>query len=82
MRSHFARLIERAAQPSVKLSAHGAPYAAKDELKARGYRWNPRERVWSKLLYLSDVAQEEAWFWEKALPQPTSQTVTAVERHR
>ena len=82
VRSHFARLMEHAAQPSVKLSASGAPYAAKDELKARGYRWDARERVWSKLFDLADIAQEEAWFRIKALPQPTTRTVTAVERHR
>lgn len=82
MRSHFARLIEHAAQPSIRLSATRAPFAAKDELKARGYRWDARERVWVKLFDLGDVAEEEAWFRKKALPEPTTRYVTAVERHR
>ena len=82
VRSHFARLIEHAAQPSIRLSATRAPFAAKDELKARGYRWDARERVWVKLFDLGDVAAEEAWFRRKALPEPTTRYVTAVERHR
>lgn len=31
---------------SAKISAFGAPIRVKDDLKARGYRWNPEAKVW------------------------------------
>lgn len=81
-RSHFARLLESADQPSILITAKGAPYAAKDELKGRGYSWNVLERVWEKQVWLADASTEVAWFKEKLLPAPTTRTVTAAERYR
>lgn len=40
------RLITAAGQPSFKLRATGAPFESKDQLKARGYRWDAEARVW------------------------------------
>ena len=40
------RLIDAAASSSYKLRATGAPFEAKDLLKARGYRWDAEGRVW------------------------------------
>ena len=82
MQSHFARLLECAAQPSVRVSAHGAPFAAKDALKARGYSWNAQLRVWAKLCAIDEATEEEGWFRQEALPAPRTETVSAVERHR
>lgn len=82
VRSHFARLLESAEQPSMLISARGAPYAAKEELKLRGYKWNLVERVWQKQVRLHDASTEVAWFKEKLLPAPTTKTVTAAERYR
>jgi DNA polymerase-3 subunit epsilon len=42
----LAHLLQTAAQPSFKLAATGAPFDAKDQLKARGYRWDAEARVW------------------------------------
>jgi DNA polymerase-3 subunit epsilon len=42
----LAHLLTVAAQPSFKLAATGAPFDAKDQLKARGYRWDADARVW------------------------------------
>lgn len=42
----LAHLLQAAAQPSFKLAATGAPFDAKDKLKARGYRWDADARVW------------------------------------
>jgi DNA polymerase-3 subunit epsilon len=40
------RLLAAAGQPRYRLSALGAPFEAKDTLKARGYRWDADKRVW------------------------------------
>jgi len=41
------RLLAAAGQPRYRLGAVGAPFEAKDALKARGYRWDGEKRVWS-----------------------------------
>ncbi|WP_396433174.1 3'-5' exonuclease [Limnohabitans sp.] len=42
----LARLLAGADQTRYKLRATGAPFEAKDKLKARGYRWDGEGRVW------------------------------------
>ena len=42
----LARLLAGAGQTRYKLRATGAPFEAKDKLKARGYRWDGEGRVW------------------------------------
>ncbi|MBP8087539.1 MAG: DNA polymerase III subunit epsilon [Polaromonas sp.] len=44
--SGLARLLAGADQTRYKLRATGAPFEAKDKLKARGYRWDGEGRVW------------------------------------
>lgn len=39
-------LVEAAERPSYRLQATGAPFEAKDLLKARNYRWDGNLRVW------------------------------------
>jgi DNA polymerase-3 subunit epsilon len=42
----LSRLLARSDQTHYKLRATGAPFDAKDKLKARGYRWDGEGRVW------------------------------------
>lgn len=46
----FAHLLDSVNQRSVTISAHGAPFAVKDKLKERGYRWyagtSQRKKCW------------------------------------
>lgn len=42
----LTRLLAGAGQTRYKLRATGAPFEAKDQLKARGYRWDGEGRVW------------------------------------
>lgn len=42
----LARLMAGLGQTRYKLRATGAPFEAKDKLKARGYRWDGEGRVW------------------------------------
>ncbi|TIX50496.1 3'-5' exonuclease [Alteraurantiacibacter aquimixticola] len=81
-RSHLARLIEASSRPTELVEAVGAPFAKKDRLKARGYRWNARGRVWSTELDPGDLAAERAWFVHQGLPPFVTKQLTACERHR
>lgn len=45
-RNGLMHLVEAAARPSFRLQATGAPFEAKDLLKARNYRWDGTLRVW------------------------------------
>lgn len=80
--THLQRLIEAADRPTTMVEARGAPFARKDLLKGRGYRWNPDQRVWARELDPELVEHEEAWFYRSGLPTPFLRSVTAAERHR
>lgn len=54
-RAIAAHLVERGQRTDVRLSASGAPFQVKDDLKAAGYRWQSDRRVWR-----IDVAEAEA----------------------
>jgi DNA polymerase-3 subunit epsilon len=45
-RAFAAELIERARRSTYRVSAVDAPFALKDLLRERGYRWNAVARVW------------------------------------
>jgi len=45
-RNGLMHLVEAAERPSYRLQATGAPFEAKDLLKARNYRWDGHLRVW------------------------------------
>lgn len=40
-------LVESSSRPTKKISAHGWPFDRKDDVKARGYRWEADAKVWS-----------------------------------
>ena len=58
-------LLAASAQPSYRLQATGAPFEAKDALKARGYRWNAEQKVWHTVLANAELLQAEL-DWLKA----------------
>lgn len=55
----LARLIANAREPSYQLQATAAPFDSKDLLKARGYRWNADQRVWSVRIGNKPLLQAE-----------------------
>lgn len=61
----LSRLLTGAVQTRYKLRATGAPFEAKDKLKARGYRWDGEGRVWWCSL-ASDALLEAECTWLKA----------------
>ncbi len=63
--SGLQHLLQGASATRYKLRATGAPFDAKDALKARGYRWDNDNRVWWTSLIGQDALQQEA-DWLKA----------------
>lgn len=78
-------LLASAERPTIRFEATGAPFDKRGALKARGYRWDPRHRVWWCEIAESDCAQEEAWFREHVAPYgpaPRMTPITWHQRHR
>jgi len=63
--SGLLHLVQAAQLPSYRIQATGAPFEAKDALKARGYRWDGTARVWHTLLEDEAALQAES-LWLKA----------------
>ena len=61
----MASLLASAQSPFFRLQATGAPFDAKDLLKARAYRWNAELRVWHTRLG-DEAALEAECMWLKA----------------
>ena len=61
VRPLIAELIARAAQPSLRFEATGAPFDKRHLLKARGYRWDAREKVWWR--EIAEAAYEAEALW-------------------
>jgi DNA polymerase-3 subunit epsilon len=61
-------LLQSARKRTLRLWAVGAPFDAKDALKARRYRWNPgddkRPKAWYRDVREDDLAAEERWLSE------------------
>lgn len=54
-------MIATARQETWRLEAVGAPFAAKDLLKARGYRWDPAARLWWREIAKRELETETDW---------------------
>lgn len=57
----LAAMLDQARRPSWRISAEGAPFAMKDRLKARGYRWNGEDGIPPRCWYtnVGDADLEE-----------------------
>jgi len=72
----LACLMAAAQNTRFKLRAVGAPFDSKDQLKARGYRWDAEGRVWSTTLPSFDALQAEgAWLKEMVYGSRTARVV-------
>ena len=60
-RTILAHLLDRCNRDSHRIEAIGAPFEAKDELKARGYRWDADRRHWWREVETSELSSEEEW---------------------
>lgn len=57
----LAEMVRRARSPSWRIAAAGAAFGVKDELKARGYRWDAVARMWWREILDTDLVAEECW---------------------
>jgi DNA polymerase-3 subunit epsilon len=65
----MAHLLASSHLPSYRLQATGAPFAAKDLLKARGYRWDSNDKVWHTRLGGDAALHSECeWLQEAVFP--------------
>jgi len=65
---HF--LLQTVRQQKVLIKASGAPFDLKDDLKQRGYRWQPQNRVWQKVFDASEQESELVWLSEQNVHTP------------
>ena len=78
-------LLANAERPTVRFEAIGAPFDRRGELKARGYRWDARNRVWWIELAKDECDEEERWFRQDIAPHgplPRMTPITWHQRHR
>ena len=80
VRSLMAELLARAAQPSLRIEATGAPFDKRHLLKARGYRWDAREKVWWRELAEAEHETEALWLARDAELRATPR-VTQLSWH-
>lgn len=89
-RTALSVLHERAMQPSWIVRARGAAYAMKEQLRLRGYRWDPDWKAWWREVADVDRLKEEFWlagnvYCAQANPKalgPHWEEVTRFERYR
>lgn len=66
-------LLQQAQAPSYRLQATGAPFDAKDALKARNYRWNAEQKVWGTTVSGDEaLAQECRWLRDEVYRSRTA----------
>lgn len=75
----LAHLMAAAKKSNFRLQATHAPFDAKDQLKARGYRWNSDQKVWHTRL-VDDAALQSECEWLKATVYHQRSAVVQVEK--
>lgn len=84
--THFMEMIATAAEPDFHVLATKAPFEAKDRLKQMGFRWNPEDRVWHKMVSALDLKPVLEWMeihvYDGTRNQPTVIEKSASERFR
>ena len=81
----LGQLLANAERPTIRFEATGAPFDRRGLLKARGYRWDSRHRVWWIEIAEDECAEEERWFRQHIVPVgpvPRMTPITWHQRHR
>lgn len=82
-RTACGEMIVAAHRPTIRITADGAPFEAKDRLKARGYRWNQKVRRWWIEVTDTSVDAECGWLAAEAgCHSPALREITWHQRHR
>ena len=80
-RSCLDLLLEASDAETYRVEALHAPYGFKDRLKSRGYRWDPKKKVWWTELGHNAYLDERDWFAELGLPSFVATPIDATQRH-
>ena len=81
-RTIAAHVVDHGRRVDCRISAVGAPFAVKDRLKSRGYRWQPRTRVWTLDVPALQVPIERAALAAiSAVIQPCETEIDWFNRH-
>jgi len=83
----FARMLECARRPTIRIWAEHAPFELKDQLKLRGYRWNPdatnAPRAWyidvAEAAFRAEVEYLSREIYQREI-EPLSRRITAYDR--
>ena len=78
-RNGLSTLLAAALKPALRLYATHAPFDSKDLLKARGYRWNAEQKVWTTRL-ADEAALEGECEWLKTEVYGGRHAVVAIEQ--
>lgn len=62
--TYLAQLVDYMRDSRYRLLAVGTPFAAKDELKERGYSWDGERRVWWSTSRKTELEDEQGWLEE------------------
>lgn len=79
-RNGLRHLLDAAQSPSFRVQATGAPFEAKDALKARGYRWDGTGRVWHTRVKNADAFAAECEWLKQAVYGGRSARIDIEER--
>lgn len=83
-RAVFEVLLEAARRDTVRVDAVDAPFEAARALRARGYRWNQRERRWHREIGEDALSAESEWLRREVYGSggaPAYSRLTWRERH-
>jgi DNA polymerase-3 subunit epsilon len=58
---YIQEIIARSWDREVEVVAFQAPFEQKDKLRLRNYKWDPGERVWSKMIFEQQLAEERVF---------------------
>ena len=81
-RTHLERLLERADQPTIQVSAVRPGYGHNAKFKARGYRYAPERKSWWTNVSEDDADAEEIWLRRQGIRAIDLTRQTACDRHR
>jgi DNA polymerase-3 subunit epsilon len=59
--SYFSELLDEVRRERFRVRAVGTPFDAKDDLKARGYRWDAELRHWWTEVDVDEMPAEQEW---------------------
>ncbi|UBS32780.1 DNA polymerase III subunit epsilon [Altererythrobacter sp. N1] len=82
--SVMTKVLAAIEAPAWRFEGWGAPYAFKDELKDRRYRWAPERahKIWHKHVRQADFRSEYRWYRQTIGKRPMVVPLPATERYR